>query len=322
MFDRIVVPLDGSAFAEAALMPARELAARFGSRLLLTTAVEPLGLPPVRSGSVLEDGQGRAEMLGEAGAYLQKQIEELRKDGFTADMTLYVAEAGSAIAGAASLGHADLIVIATRLGWTLPEDGPHRGSVTLDLLARSRVPILSCHLTLTGTPTRETGQGVDRSSVPQLAGPDLPIVVPLDGSLFAEQALPTAQALAEAFGAYLILVCALPAEPLGSPHGALEQREALNYLARLREQLEAQGVNVTTHAEVGVAINVIEHIWRERGAGMLVMASHGQSGHRARQSGTSESAIPGPLVGSVAAEILKELEVPTLVIQPEMPTSR
>jgi nucleotide-binding universal stress UspA family protein len=323
MFDRIVVPLDGSAFAEAALLPARELAARFGSTILLTTAVKPLGLPPVRTGAVPEDALNRAEVLGGAGAYLQKQLEKLRKDGFTADMTLYLAEAGSAIAGAAELGHADLIVMATHMGWTLPTDGPHRSSVTLDLLTRSRVPILSCHLMPTGTPTTsETTQGVDRSSVPQLAGPDLPIVVPLDGSPFAEQALPTAQAVAEAFGAYLILVCALPAEPLGSDHGALRQREALDYLARLREQLEGHGVNVTTHAEVGVVINVIEHIWRERGAGMLVMASHGQSGHRARQSATSEPAIPGSLIGSVAAEILEELEVPTLVIQPEMPTIR
>jgi nucleotide-binding universal stress UspA family protein len=261
--------------------------------------------------------------LGKARAYLQKQVEKLRKDGFTADMTLYVAEAGSAIAGTAELDHADIIVMATRMGWTLPADGPHRSSVTLDLLARSRVPILSCHLLPTGTPTTsETAQSVDRSSVPQLAGPELPIVVPLDGSPFAEQALPTAQTLAEAFGAYLILVCALPAEPLRSEHGALGQHEALDYLARQREQLEAHGVNVTTHAEVGVAINVIEHIWRERGAGMLVMASHGQSGHRTRQSATSEPTRPGSLMGSVAAEILEELEVPTLVIQPEMPTAQ
>jgi nucleotide-binding universal stress UspA family protein len=323
MFDRIVVPLDGSAFAEAALIPARELAARFGSTILLTTAVEPLGLPPVRTRAILEHAQDRAEVLSEAGAYLLLQVEKLRNDGFTADMTLYVATAGSAIAGAAELGHADLIVMATHMGWTVPADGSHRSSVTLDLLARSRVPILSCHIMPTGTPTTsENAPGVDRSSVPQLAGPDLPVVVPLDGSPFAEQALPTAQAVAEAFGAYLILVCALPAEPLAGEHGALGQREALDYLARLREQLEAHGVNVTTHAEVGVAINVIEHIWRERGAGMLIMASHGKSRHRARQSGMSEPAIPESLVGSVAAEILEELEVPALVIQPEMPTAR
>jgi nucleotide-binding universal stress UspA family protein len=207
------------------------------------------------------------------------------------------------------------------MGWSLPAEGPRHSSVTLNLLARSRVPILSCHLEPTAATiaSEKTVLDIDRSSVPQLAGPDLPIVVPLDGSPFAEQALPTARALAEAFGAYLVLVCALASEPEGSEHGDLGQREARDYLARLRDQLEAQGVRATTIAEVGVAINVIEHAWREHGAGMLVMASHGRSRHRVQQAGASEQPLASALMGSVAAEILEELEVPTLVIQPEMP---
>lgn len=152
----------------------------------------------------------------------------------------------------------------------------------------------------------------------QLAGPDLPIVVPLDGSPFAEQALPTAQALAQAFGAYLVLVRAVAPEPEGPEHHTEEQREARDYLARVRSYLEAQGITATTTAEIGIAINVIEHTWREQGAGLLVMASHGQTWHRTQQTAASGMSLPGPLVGSVAAEILEELEVPTLVIQPGM----
>ena len=314
MFDRIVVPLNGSAFAEAALRPARELAARFGSQLLLTTAVEPLGLPPVRTGAV-PDNEETAEELDEADTYLHRQVEKLRQDGFKADMTLYVADAGAAIAGAAELSHADLIVIATRLGWTLPHEGPHRSSVTLDVLARSRVPVLSCHLT---PPTSSSTPPTDTNSAfPELAGPDLPIVVPLDGSPFAEQALPTARALAEAFGTYLVLVRAIPPSFESTDHDRLGQREAREYLARLRSGLEEQGVSATATAEVGVAINVIEHTWREHGAGLIVMASHGQSGHHTLPA-TSAMPIHAPLVGSVAAAILEELEVPTLVIQPQM----
>jgi nucleotide-binding universal stress UspA family protein len=314
MFDRIVVPLDGTTFAEAALIPARELAARFGSKLLLTTAVKPLGLPPVHGSDVVD-----AEELGDADIYLNEQVEKLRKDGFAVDMTLYLADASEAIAGTAELSRADLIVIATRMGWTLPAEGPHHSSVTLNLLARSRVPILSCHLVPAAAVSSETVRDINRTSAPQLAGPELPIVVPLDGSPFAEQALPTARALAEAFGAYLVLVCALAPEPQGSGHGGLGQREARDYLARLRDQLEAQGVRATTIAEAGVAINVIEHAWREHGAGMLVMASHGQSRQRMQLARASGTPLPGALMGSVAAEILEELEVPTLVIQPEMP---
>jgi nucleotide-binding universal stress UspA family protein len=317
MFERILVPLDGSAFAEAALTPACELAARFGSKLLLTTAVEPLGLPLVHSGEAL-DAEERAEGMGEASAYLEGLVEKLRKAGFPADLTLYLAEAGAAIAGAAEISHADLIVMATRMGWTLPAEGPRHRSVTLDLLARSRVPILSCHLVPTAAPASTITEGAERPTGPQLAGPDLPIVVPLDGSIFAEQALPTAQALAEAFGAYLILVRAVPDETKGSEQSAHGQREARDYLARLREQLEVAGVSATAVAEPGVAINVIEHTWREHGSGMLVMASHGQGGHHAQQPDTQAAALPRSLIGSVAAEILEELEVPTLVVQPEV----
>jgi nucleotide-binding universal stress UspA family protein len=312
MFDRIIVPLNGSAFAEAALVPARELALRFGSKLLLTTAVEPLGLPPVHTDGAPPD---TGEEMEVADAYLREQVEKLRRDGFTADMALYVANAGAAIAGTAELTKADLVVIATRMAWTLPVEGRHRTSVTLDLLSRSRVPILSCHL-------------VPGSTIPtELAGPDLPIVVPLDGSPFAEQALETAQAIASAFGAYLVLVRAVPDSVSMDQKRdtAHDLRKAREYLAQLRGKLKSSGMSVTTTAEPGIAINVIEHTWREHGAGLIVMASHGQSGDRARQTGraAARSGLPstGLLVGSVAAEILEELEVPVLVIQPEQQVS-
>jgi nucleotide-binding universal stress UspA family protein len=314
MFDRIIVPLNGSAFAEAALVPARELASRFGSKMLLTTAVEPLGLPPVHVDGAPPDIGDELEVTD---AYLREQVEKLRRDGFSADMALYVSNAGAAIAGAAELTRADLVVIATRMAWTLPVEGRHRTSVTLDLLARSRVPILSCHL-------------VPGSAVPtELAGPDLPIVVPLDGSPFAEQALDTAQSMASAFGAYLVLVRAVPGAGTSTDHKmdtAHALRDAREYLAKLAAKLESSGISVTTTAEPGIAINVIEHTWREHGAGLIVMASHGQSGERARQAGraAATSGLPstGPLVGSVAAEILEELEVPALVIQPEQQVSK
>ncbi|MGO8946111.1 MAG: universal stress protein [Ktedonobacterales bacterium] len=315
MFERIVVPLNGSAFAEAALVPARELAARFGSKLLLTSAVEPLGLPPVRTGTA-PDTEDNAEELDAADRYLHDQVEKLRREGFNADMALYIAHAGAAIAGAAELSNADLIVIATRLGWTLPAAGPHRTSVTLEVLARSRVPILSCHLVPAASRSSEVAPRATSATFPELAGPDLPIVVPLDGSPFAEQALPTARALAEAFGAYLVLVRAVAAVPQASEHDTLGQREAREYLARVRGELEEQGITVTTTAEVGVAINVIEHAWREHGAGLIVIASHGQNGHRKLPEVVSATSTPGQLMGSVAAEILEELEVPTLVVQP------
>jgi hypothetical protein len=46
------------------------------------------------------------------------------------------------------------------------------------------------------------------------------------------------------------------------------------------------------------------------------MASHGQSRHRRQPAGQHGTGGTFSMVGSVAAAILEELEVPTLVIQP------
>ena len=45
MFTRIIVPLDGTGFAEAALAPACELASVFHAKLIITRAVPPYGFP-------------------------------------------------------------------------------------------------------------------------------------------------------------------------------------------------------------------------------------------------------------------------------------
>lgn len=42
MFETVIVPLDGSELAEAALEPAREIAEKFGSTLILIRAIEPM----------------------------------------------------------------------------------------------------------------------------------------------------------------------------------------------------------------------------------------------------------------------------------------
>jgi nucleotide-binding universal stress UspA family protein len=226
-------------------------------------------------------GLDTADEVEEMSGYLLEQVEKLRRDGFSAEMTLSVASAGEAISGAAELTHADLIVIATRLAWTLPAEGRNSTSVTLDLLAQSRIPILSCHL-------------VPGSTVPaQLAGPDTPIVVPLDGSPFAEAALETARAIASAFGAYLVLVQAVPLARASTDQtvdNAAGLHDARQYLAGLQSKLEADGISVTTTAMAGVAINVVEHTWREHGAGLIVMASHGQTGERNRRAAGREPA--------------------------------
>lgn len=313
MFDRIIVPLDGSRFAEVALDPARELASLFHSRILVTRAIKPFGAPAMAFGSEVSELQ--LERLGEADAYLNEMVERLRSEGYDADFSLYIAEPGASITQMAELRHADLIVMNTRLRWKVDPKSNNPSSVTLRVLQRTHTPILSYHVA-----EIKPGDGQTEARwragaiIPQLVRPDAPIVVALDGSSFAEQALEVAEALARAFGSYLVLVRAIPsadataheAESVDALHVHLvREREARDYLARVRASVEASGVAVTTCVEVGTPITVIERVWQEQGAGLIVLASHGSDGHH------------GMLIGSVAASILEELEAPTLVIQPQ-----
>src|SRR5262249_53654757 len=80
MFTRIVVPLDGTRFAEAALALARELAHAFHSQILVVRAVPPTPLP--RMERSWDEQQEEVERLNEADAYLHGIVDELRAQGY------------------------------------------------------------------------------------------------------------------------------------------------------------------------------------------------------------------------------------------------
>jgi nucleotide-binding universal stress UspA family protein len=290
MFNRIVVPLDGTRFAEAALAPARELARAFNSRIMVIRAL-PTGLP-IATAAWDEDAE--LDRVDEADDYLRGIVDRLRGQGYKADLLLRIAEPGAGIAKAAELDHADVIVMSTHLRWKVrPSDGP---SVTLQVLARSRTPIFAWRVA--GAIEPEGGQDVAERP-PLLARAESPIVVPLDGSAFAERALEAAETLARTFGLYLVMVRAIDSQALES-----EERDAAAYLERAREAVERRGVRAVTTVRRGSPLGVIDHVWREYDAGPIVIASHGRGG------------FTGTFLGSVAARLLEEVEAPVLVIRP------
>lgn len=149
MFQKILVPLDGTDEAEAALEPATEIAKRFGSQVVIihvapgyeaavgATLAEPFGA----AGSV--GAAIEAEKAAEASAtgYLQAVREEYG----TPDWTTMVVEGDSAtaIADTAKATKADLIVMATHA-----RSGLKRlflGSVADDVIRRVQVPVLVVH---------------------------------------------------------------------------------------------------------------------------------------------------------------------------------
>jgi nucleotide-binding universal stress UspA family protein len=139
------------------------------------------------------------------------------------------------------------------------------------------------------------------------------ILVPLDGSEFAEKALDPALALAEAMGAEVVLFRV--AQPIPRTQALAEmpdvyndvvaatRREAEDYLNDLREQLAYDRVS-TEHraAEEGVARQIVDYALTED-VDLVVISSHGRSG------------VDRWVHGSVAEKILNSSVCCTLVVR-------
>ena len=106
-FDKILVPLDGSALAEAALPKAVALAGDRGRITLLRAAEAPLLL-------VGDPTQAQVDVVQEAEEYLAAVASRLRVDGFTRlDTSVWYGPPAPAIVESARVEHADIIVMST-----------------------------------------------------------------------------------------------------------------------------------------------------------------------------------------------------------------
>jgi nucleotide-binding universal stress UspA family protein len=137
----IVVPLDGSAFAEQALGPAQSLAAD-GARLLLVAAAPPIDDTALVAAGVVP-GWLPADTLfrhKQLDAYLKRVARRLAEEGFVVHTRLLAARPNAAILSACDDGHADLIVMATH-----SRRGVSRlflGSVAAQVVHGAELPVL------------------------------------------------------------------------------------------------------------------------------------------------------------------------------------
>lgn len=151
---------------------------------------------------------------------------------------------------------------------------------------------------------------------PELTGRGRRILLPLDGSPFAEEALPLATGLVTELDAELVLVRAVPispssimAEPLPASvaNDELERdlAAAQEYLEQLAARLGRAGVCVHRQARVGGAAAVVATVAREQGTDLTVMATHGRTGVRRA------------LLGGVADAVLRRGDTPLLLVRPQ-----
>lgn len=136
------------------------------------------------------------------------------------------------------------------------------------------------------------------------------ILVPLDGSMLAETALPAACGLAAKEGAAISLLRAAQVTTLPGADTTEAQvlaiQEAEAYLAHVVQRLAAKGIDrVETHVWYGPAAASIVEAAAAQKIDLIVMSTHGHSGL-------------GRLVfGSVAETVLRGTRIPILIVRGE-----
>ena len=138
------------------------------------------------------------------------------------------------------------------------------------------------------------------------------ILVPLDGSKLAEQALPYAEELAGKFGSTVYLVRAIPkaitpAAPINVE--AIEEKEeakAERYLDRIEKRLTDAKIKLETREVYGdSAAEVIKYVAAEEKVDLIIGVTHGRSG------------IERFIFGSTIDDLARDPSQPVLVIKGE-----
>ncbi len=279
MITNILAPLDGTKIAEAGLTWAEHAAARCGASIRLLSVVEQAG----------GDSNGHFE---QAEGYLRQHCDRLEAKGLSVESEVAVGTATDHILSQAKT--ADLTVMTSgTTRWLI--------SAVLDrVLQDMRRPVVIAR----GVP----GQ---TPSPPSLSK----ILVPLDRGAYSQHVLPTAERVAKALRATIILCHTIA--PMGqhrdatdAPPGVAriieeELAEARRFLAPVAERVEKDGVAVEIVVTMGDAPKEIIRIADRSQAGLIAMATRGRDRLEKR------------IVGSVANIVVESTNLPCLLARPD-----
>lgn len=295
MFQRILVPLDGSKLAESVLPVVVAFAEKFGATILLLHAIEQGVRTTIH-------GERHLANVAEAEAYLSDVAARLTRPMINVTKhvhTVQQADVARCINEHAIEHQTDLVVLCAhgRGGWR----DVIVGNIAQQVVSRGTTPVLFIS---------------SEKSKPQYTCTK--ILLPLDGTPHHEPALPVAQEIARAFGAEIRLVNVVPtvstlsAERAGAgmllPNAMAEilelaQRGAVEYLQQVMKKLQAEGVPVSAEVARGEPAPVILDAQKRAGADLVVLATHGHSAVEAFWS------------GSVTPRVLSQSPVPVLLVR-------
>ncbi len=310
MFQRILVPLDGSERAERAIPVAARLARISGGAVVLVRAVDAqiAMLPYYDQPADLQRRTMEANQA-EATDYLTRIVGRPEFAGITAETVVREGPPSQEILKTADERAVDLIVICShgRTGfkrWVL-------GSVAQHIARQSRNPVLVL---------RE--QGAAPMPAPLTGDAGLRVLVSLDGSELAETALESAVALAQAPGTgepgsiHLLFV----ADPYDAAEHDMKREQAINaakaYLVGIADRLEetftgakVPKVTWSVVTDFDVAAAILQEAGAANGTTMpsydvIAMATHGRTG------------VALWAMGSVTERVLQTSLLPLLVVRP------
>lgn len=314
MFEHVLVPLDESALAEQVLPHVALFAAIGDPQVSLVRVMEPPTSAGVNQPTDPVDWQ---LALDRAHSYLADVVRRLADAGVRADSSVIEGDPATSVLHLARERGSDLIALSTH----------GRGGVVGHTLGS-----VACK-TLTGARTNLLLVRSFASAGTSLAACYDRVLVPLDGSLRAEAAVPLAARIGSQTGARLTLAHVVRSHAAirgDLPHdGEAEQREgyrdaqrtaAESYLERLARDHGRNGVSVSCAVVGGDTAAAIEELAAGEGQCITVLAAHGESGSTRTPYGST--ALHALVYGGGTLLVVQDREHDELVETPSERAAR
>lgn len=289
MYDRILVPTDGSQHAQRAAEHARSFATRFGAGVDVLTVVDvDAAAGPFSAGGVSED---YAQRLEAAAADTLEDVETLLGDEVTIRSSTVRGRPRDAIPQYVTDNGIDAITMGTH-GRT----GVHRfvaGSVTESVLREAAVPVLTVRAV-----ERSVADGYDS------------VVIPTDGSEPASLAVDHGIEVARAFDARVHALNIVDMNTVNSTHDYPFPEDLLEALREagetatdaIVERARAAGLDATGDVRRGFPASGILEYAEAADADLIVMGTTGQTG------------LSRFLLGSTTERVVRHAEIPVFAV--------
>jgi nucleotide-binding universal stress UspA family protein len=296
MFKHVLIPLDGSKLAEAALPAAAFVAKNMGASVTLIHIIEKNAPAEIHGEAHLRDPQ-------EALAYLDSVARAAFPPSVRVSTHVHTEEESNiprSIVDHAGEYDPDLIILCSHGSGGLRD--LLFGSIAQQVINAGATPVMIIH-------PRSSGEA-QTFNCQQL-------LVPVDAEAGHEQGIETAAGLARHCAMKMQLLAVIPTlGTLPGEHAAtgillpaatramleIAEENAREYLAGWIKRLRADDIAVSVQVERGDPAQVIVAASRATGADLIVLGTHGKSGQDAFWA------------GSVAPKVASQVHVPLLLV--------